>query len=56
MRRDDTPSVKPVPGMRRVGSQCFPAAGQKAVAEDCCVVEEQALFLDVENVGLYTLM
>ncbi|RZI41139.1 formate dehydrogenase accessory sulfurtransferase FdhD [Herbaspirillum sp. HC18] len=56
MRRDDAPAVKPVAGMRRVGSHRFPAAGQPAVDEDCWVVEEQALFLDVEDVGLYTLM
>lgn len=55
MRRDDAPAVKPVGGMRRVGSHRFPA-GQPAVAEDCWVVEELALFLDVEEVGLYTLM
>ena len=56
MRRDDAPAVKPVGGMRRVGSHRFPAAGQPAIGEDCWVVEEQALFIDVEEVGLYTLM
>jgi FdhD protein len=56
MRRDEAQAVNPVGGMRRVEAQRFPAAGQPAIAEDCWVVEERALFLDVEDVGLYTLM
>lgn len=43
-------------GMRCVPSHRFPANGEAAVAEDCWVVEERALFIDVADVGLYTLM
>ncbi len=43
-------------GMRRVPSHRRAAAAQLAVVEDCWVVEEQALFIDVAEVGLYTLM
>jgi FdhD protein len=56
MRRDDAPAVTPVGGMHRVGSRRFPADGEPVIDEDCWVVEEQALFLDVEALGLYTLM
>lgn len=60
MRRDPLPA--PVlqqlqgGGMRQSPSHRFPAGGEAAVAEPCWVVEEQALFLDVAGVGLYTLM
>lgn len=43
-------------GMRRVPSYHRAAAAQVVVEEDCWVVEEQALFIDVAEVGLYTLM
>ncbi|NMM25830.1 MAG: formate dehydrogenase accessory sulfurtransferase FdhD [Glaciimonas sp.] len=43
-------------GMRRVSSYRRAAAARVAVEEDCWVVEEQALFMDVAEVGLYTLM
>jgi FdhD protein len=60
MRPDDMPTRTPLPpqsgGMRRVASHRFPASGEPAVLEDCWVVEERALFLDVAEVGLYTLM
>jgi FdhD protein len=60
MRRDDLPALIPLPqqtgGMRCVPSHRFPAGGEAAVAEVCWVVEERALFLDVAEVGLYTLM
>lgn len=42
--------------MRRVGTRRYPAGGEAAIAEDCWVVEEQALFLDVADVGLFTVM
>jgi FdhD protein len=59
MRREDLPALiamAPTGGMRCVPSHRFPASGEAAVAEDCWVVEERALFLDVAEVGLYTLM
>jgi FdhD protein len=60
MRPDDMPARTPLPpqtgGMRCVASHRFPASGEPAVLEDCWVVEEKALFLDVAEVGLYTLM
>lgn len=43
-------------GMRRVPSHRRASAAREAVEEDCWVVEEQALFIDVAEVGLYTLM
>lgn len=43
-------------GMRRVSSYHRAAAARVVVEEDCWVVEEQALFIDVAEVGLYTLM
>ncbi len=60
MRPDDLPMPSPLApetgGMRCVPSHRFPAGGEPAVAEECWVVEEKALFLDVAEVGLYTLM
>lgn len=60
MRRDGKPALSVVPpetgGMRCVPSHRFPAGGEAAVTEECWVVEELALFLDVAEVGLYTLM
>jgi FdhD protein len=43
-------------GMRRVPSYHRAAASQAVIEEDCWVVEEQALFIDIAEVGLYTLM
>lgn len=60
MRRDGKPALNALPpdtgGMRCVPSHRFPANGEAAVTEECWVVEELALFLDVAGVGLYTLM
>jgi FdhD protein len=55
MRRDEAQAIDPADGMRRVESLRFPS-GQPAVEEECWVVEERALFLDIADVGLYTLM
>ncbi len=43
-------------GMRRVPSHRLVSAAHAMVEEDCWVVEEQALFIDVAEIGLYTLM
>ena len=43
-------------GMSRVKALRFPAPTVAAVPEDSWVVEEQALFIDVADVGMYTLM
>ncbi|MFA6310702.1 MAG: formate dehydrogenase accessory sulfurtransferase FdhD [Sterolibacterium sp.] len=43
-------------GMRRVNALRIPAADIAAVAETSWVVEELALFIDVAEVGMYTLM
>ncbi|OIQ94642.1 protein FdhD [mine drainage metagenome] len=43
-------------GMRQVGAMRVPAAGQPAVEDRCWLLEEQALFIEVAEVGLYTLM
>jgi FdhD protein len=43
-------------GMCQVASYRITAPDQAIVAEQCWVVEEQALFIDVAEVGLYTLM
>ncbi|WP_025917102.1 formate dehydrogenase accessory sulfurtransferase FdhD [Herminiimonas sp. CN] len=43
-------------GMRRVSSYRRAGAARVVVEEDCWVVEEQALFIDVAEIGLYTLM
>lgn len=60
MRRMDDQTLTPLlpytGGMRQVASHRIPSADEAAVAEDCWVVEEQALFIDVAAVGLYTLM
>ena len=57
MRRDELIDLLPQSGgMRRVASHRFPVVGQPALAENCWVVEEQALFVDVADVGLYTMM
>lgn len=57
MRRDELINLLPQSGgMRRVASHRFPVIGQPALAENCWVVEEQALFVDVADVGLYTMM
>jgi FdhD protein len=55
MRRDEAQAIDPAGGICRVDALRFPA-GQPAVEEECWVVEERALFLDVADVGLYTLM
>ncbi len=43
-------------GIHDVPALYIPAAGQAAVAERCWVMEEQALFIKVIDVGTYTLM
>ncbi|MEO6354585.1 MAG: formate dehydrogenase accessory sulfurtransferase FdhD [Burkholderiaceae bacterium] len=43
-------------GMRRVSSYRRAASAQVVIEEDCWVVEEQALFIDVAEIGIYTLM
>lgn len=43
-------------GMRSVSALRIPAADIAAVAEQCWVVEEQALFIEVADIGSYTLM
>jgi FdhD protein len=43
-------------GMRQVTAHRIPAADHAPVQERCWVVEEQALFIDVAEVGTYTLM
>jgi FdhD protein len=51
---------KPAPsvqhGVRRLSAWFLPGAGQPPVREDCQVVEEAMLTIDVEGVGWYTLM
>lgn len=44
------------PGVRRVTSRCIPGPGQPGVVEESPVVVEDALTLDVEEIGTYTLM
>ncbi len=56
MRRDEMTSTPECGGMRNVASHRFPGAGHPAIAEDCWVVEERALFIQVAEVGLYTMM
>src|ERR1035437_5052800 len=60
MRREHEQVLIPIlpqnGGMCRVASHRIAAPDQAAVAEECWVVEEQALFIDVAEVGLYTLM
>ena len=43
-------------GVRIVPAYFIPAAGQAPVKEDCMVVEEDLLTIDVEDIGWYTLM
>jgi FdhD protein len=43
-------------GMRHVTSYRVAGPAQPVIEEDCWVVEEQALFIDIAEVGLYTLM
>lgn len=43
-------------GMRKVAARSIPALHAAPVAAHCWVIEEEALFLDVEGVGTYTLM
>jgi len=43
-------------GVRAVPAIFIPADGEPAVREDCLVVEEELLTIDVEDVGWYTLM
>lgn len=43
-------------GMRPVSARRIPSVGQPAVEERCWLIEEQALFIEVAEVGLYTLM
>ncbi len=43
-------------GMRQVGALRIPGAGQPGVEDRCWLLEEQALFIEVADVGLYTLM
>ena len=56
MRCDELTSMPQSGGMRRVASHRFPGVGHPALAEDCWVVEERALFVHVAEVGLYTMM
>lgn len=57
MRRVDLIEMQPqYGGMRQVGAHRFPSSTQPVLSEDCWVVDEQALFVDVEGVGLYTMM
>ncbi len=56
MRRDELTSMPQSGGMCRVTSHRFPGAGHSVMAEDCWVVEERALFVQVAEVGLYTMM
>jgi FdhD protein len=59
MRREDISALTLLPhtgGMRCVTSHYYPANGEPVTTEHCWVVEEQGLFLDVADVGLYTLM
>ncbi|MGI9133133.1 MAG: formate dehydrogenase accessory sulfurtransferase FdhD [Rhodoferax sp.] len=57
MRRGDLIDAMPqAPGMRYVASHRFPGDGAAGTAENCWVVEEQALFVDVAEVGLFTMM
>lgn len=43
-------------GMRRVSSYRRTASAKVVVEEDCWVVEEQALFINIAEIGIYTLM
>lgn len=43
-------------GVATVSALYMPEPGQPAIAEQYRVVEEDALFIDIENVGSYTLM
>lgn len=57
MRRDDVVQLRPQSGgIRRVGIQHFPGSNQPPLADDCWVVEEHALFIEVAQVGTYTMM
>lgn len=52
-----TKPAPPVPhGVRRVPAYFLPGAGQPPVREDCQVVEEAMLTIDVEGIGWFTLM
>lgn len=59
MRRTDDQALNPLPpsgGACRVGAHRIAKPGAALVAQDCWVVEEEALFLEIAEVGLYTLM
>ena len=48
--------VQETAGMHQVGALRIPAAGEPEVQDPCWLIEEQALFIEVADVGLYTLM
>lgn len=50
------PKVSPRKGVNVVSAYHIPKPGAPAVEEVCQVVEEDALTVDIENVGKYTLM
>lgn len=57
MRRDDMAQLSPsTSGICRVSAQHFPGLNQTSVADDCWVVDESALFIQVVDVGTYTMM
>ena len=59
MRREDKylmPLLPHTGGKCLVASHRIAVPDQAAIEEECWVVEEQALFIDVAEVGLYTLM
>lgn len=44
------------PGVRLVHSRHLPGSGQSAIEDRCQVIQEEALTIDVEDIGTYTLM
>jgi FdhD protein len=55
-RKPDSAATRPGHGVRVVPAFFIPGAGQAPVREDCAVVEEDMLTIDVQDVGWFTLM
>ena len=56
MRKPRLPKEHVQPGVRTVAAQRLPAGAEPPVAADCQVAHEDALSIDIEDVGVYTLM
>jgi len=52
----DKPEQRNQHGVRAVSAYFIPAGGEAPVKEECLVVEEDLLTIDVQDIGWYTLM